>query len=197
MVVFAGGVLGSLAIQKQTHLSIFETIARLPLAELANLTSGPLSRATIGDLLAGTGAVVIGWCGSRLTLRMTFSVAAKATDLWKRTSTSMAEHRPDEKLSLEDRKKALELIDAGLEEPRSLLRRYNSVTEMLSGFAVLSLLVAHWGNALDLSIGLALGIAVIFCNVGAVRLFLRDFYGPALYRAQLVGKRPPHLSNVA
>lgn len=194
--VFVGGFSASLATQNQTHLSIIESITRVSLTEIANLSSGPLSRATVADLLAGVASVVVGWLLHRLTILCTFSVAAKATKLWKRVNEAIANHKPDPNLPLGDRKTTVELIDVALEEPRVQLRKLSSTAELLFGLAVPILFVSHWGNTLDLLIGFCLTLVAVVYQVISIRFFLRDYFGPALYRAQLIGKRAPGASNI-
>lgn len=196
LVVFAGGLFSSLAISKQTHPSVFESIARMPIAEISNIATGPLSKATVADVLAAIAAVVGGWFLCRISLRGIFSLAAKVTDLQTRTHAAIASHRPDPKLALDDRKKTLELIDLALDEPRKQLRRLSSASEMLGGLSLVSIFSGHWGGMLDMVVGVSLAAIMIGIQVASVRLFFRDYFGPALYRAQLIGKRPPEVLGV-
>lgn len=195
--VFVAGFSGALAIQSQTHLSIIESIIHVPLTEIANVSSGPLSKATVAELFAGIAAVVVGWMLHRLTIRCTFSLAANATNLWDRVSGSISVNKPDPKLPLDDRKTTMELIDISLEEPRGQLRKLSATAELLIGLAIPLVVVSYWGNILDFIIGVSFSLAAIGCQITSVRVFLRDYFGPALYKAQLIGKRAPGAANIS
>ena len=195
-VLFAAGVLGSIAVHHQTHLSIFETVAQLPLADIASLSTGPLSKATMADVLVGIAAAIIGWAYSRLTLQLVFALAARSTDLKARFAVAEAQAPIDANQPLADRQKAMELIDSSLKEPRTRLRSLGAAAELTGGFAIASLVACFWGNALDLACGTVLVFVALGIQISSVRLFLNDYLGPASYKARLQGKKPPVPSSV-
>lgn len=105
--VFAVGLGGSVAVREQTHLSIFETLARIPLSDMTSLATGPLSKAVFADVLLGIALVVGGWVFSRLMLRAVFALAARSTNLWERARASAARSPIDPEQPLADRQAAL------------------------------------------------------------------------------------------
>jgi hypothetical protein len=196
-VIFVAGFGGSLAVRQQTHLSIFETVARIPLSELISLSTGPFSKAVFADVLIGVALVTSSWIFSRLVLRTVFALAARSTNLWERARISAAQAPIDPKQSLADRQAALELIDKSLDEPRARLRSRGSAAELIGGLGLGYLLASHWGNLLDGLLGAVLALVSISLQVGSVQLFLSDYLGPAMLKAQLQGRKPTGLTSVA
>ncbi len=194
-VVFATGLGGSLAVRQQTHLSIFETVARIPLSELASLSAGPLGNAVFADVLFGIALVTSGWLFSRLVLWVVFTLAARSTNLWERASAAQTPIDPQQ--SLADRQAALDLIDKSLSEPRARLRARGAAAELLGGVGIGCLVGAYWGNVLDGLLGAVWLLVSIGLQVSSVRLFLADYLGPAMVKAQLQGRKPSGPSSVA
>lgn len=195
-IVFGAGFMGSLAVRQQTHLSIFETLARIPLSDMASLTTGPLSKAVFADVLLGVVVAAGGWLFSRVVLRCVFALAARSTDLWARVRDATAQVPIDPSLPLADRQKAMELIDASLVEPRARLRSRGAAAELLGGMGIGCLLATHWGNVLDASLGVAFALVAVGLHVSSVQLFLADYFGPALLKAQLQGKKAQLLTGI-
>lgn len=189
--VFAVGLGGSVAVREQTHLSIFETLARIPLSDMTSLATGPLSKAVFADVLLGIALVVGGWVFSRLMLRAVFALAARSTNLWERARASAARSPIDPEQPLADRQAALELIDKSLDEPRARLRSRGAAAELTASLGLGCLLAAYWGNALDGILGVALTVVAVGLQVSSVRLFLSDYLGPAMLKARVLGKKPP------
>jgi hypothetical protein len=190
-VVFAGGLMGSIAVHHQTHLSIFETLARLPLADITSLTKGPLGKASVADVMAGVAIIIAGWIFSRLTLRLVFALASRSTDLRARVAESEAQAPIDKEQSLADRQKAMELIDASLKEPRVRLRNLGAAAELTSGLAIAGFVAFHWGNVVDFLFAFAMLVTSVVIQTNSVRIFLADYFGPALFKARLQGKKAP------
>lgn len=194
--VFATGFSGSLAVRDQTHLSIVETLARVPLSNLTSLATGPLSKAIFADVLLGIALVVGGWVLARLVLRAVFALAARSTKLWERAGASAAQSPLDLTQSLSDRQAALDLIEKSLDEPRSRLRVRAAAAEVTAGFGIGCLAATYWGNVLDGLLGAFLLMLLIALQVSSVRLFLADFLGPAIVKARLLGREPPIPTSV-
>ena len=132
VVVFAVGFVGSVSVQQQTHLSIIETIASIPVSDLTSLSLG---KALLADVLLGISLVFMGWIFSRLVLRTIFSFAARSTELWERMQGSGASQHSYHLQSFSERQTALEYIDKSLSEPRARLRSLCAVAEFLGGLA--------------------------------------------------------------
>lgn len=196
VLVFTAGFVGSLAVHQQTHLSIFETIARIPLSDLTSLSNGPLGKAVFADVLLGIALAFLGWCFSRVVLRTTFALAARSTNLWERARTSTTNAPSDPHQSLSERQTALELIDKSLIEPRARLRSRCAAAELLGGLGIGCLIGAHWGNLLDVLLGTVMTVASVGLQVSAVQLFISDYLGPAMLKAKLQGRKPPDPTGV-
>ena len=76
------------------------------------------------------------------------------------------------------------------------MRSLGSAAEMAGGLGVAGLIAAHWGNVLDGALGVVLVLVALGLQVSAVRVFLADYFGPALYKARLQGKKPPTASTI-
>lgn len=191
LLIFAAGFLGSIALSNQTHLSIFESVARLNLSGLADLKSGPLSTASLANLFVGAGLVLVGLVAARILLWLVFAAASKATDLHKRASAARTTSMVKPSDPIADRQAMVALIDSSLEQPRSQIRAINTAMELSLALAIGFIAVAWWGNRLDVAIGLTLLLASVVLGIVSVRLFLAEYFGPAMLRAQLQGRRTP------
>lgn len=196
-VLFVAGLIGSIAVHHKTQTSVFATIAQYPLADIASLSTGPMSKATFADVLVGLAAVLLGWGLTRIGLRQIFSLAARLTDLWANVKRSELRMSINADQPLTDRQKALELIDGALKEPRARLRSINALAELTCGIGIASLVSSYWGNWIDAAIGGASLIASLALQVVAVRFFLAEYLGPALSKARLQAKKPPGPSSAA
>jgi len=193
-VVFAAGFLVSLAIQRQTHLSILETLSCVPLTDFATFEKGFLAKATSANAMWAIGLTIVAVLLSKTLTRLAYMLVDRATGASKRAA--QLDRAWLKGLSIEERKAALELIDAGLAEPRGRLRSMTSINELLSGIGIAFAVAAHWGNVLDGTIsGVAL-VSAACSHLLAIQIFLGDYFGPALTRAQLQGKRVPHIATV-
>ena len=191
VVVFAVGFVGSVSVHHQTHISIFETIARIRVSELTSLSSGLIGKAVLADVLLGSSLVLIGWIFTRLVLRTIFSLAAALTDLWERMQISAPSPHIHSLQSLSELQTALEIIDKLLSEPRARLRSLCAAAELLGGLGVGCLVAAFWGNILDGILGAAISIVAIGLQVSAVQLFIGDYLGLAMLKAKLQGRKAP------
>jgi len=194
-VLFGAGLIGSIAVHRKTQASVFGTIAQYPLADIASLSTGPLSKATIADVMVALAAVFLGWGITRIGLQRIFAMAARMTDLWENIEKSELRMPIKEDQPLADRQKALELIDGSLKEPRARLRSINALAELTCGIGVASLASSYWGNWIDAAIGGTSLIASLALQVVAVRFFLAEYLGPALSKARIQGKKPPGPSS--
>jgi len=190
-VLFLAGFVGSVVVHKQTHLSIFESIANLPLASFTSLSSGPLGEATLADVMVASAVIVGSWIYSRTSLRLIFSLASRSTDLMNRVTVAQAQAPVSPLQPVEERQKAVELVESSLIETRTRLKSMSAVAEMVGGLGVSALVAGYWGNALDLTLGVLLSSGAFLLHISTVRLFLSEYFGPALFKARLQGKQPP------
>lgn len=192
VIVFGIGFIGSLAIKNQTHLSILETVASLPLNDLTSFSIGPFREAIFADVLVGIFLAASGWFVSRVLLRIIFGLAARSTNLWKRVTES--ELPIGRSQSLAERLQLVELIDSSLIETRAHLRSLSAGSELLCALVVGCLLASHWGNVLDVLGGVVSLATALIVNAASVRIFLADYFGPSLLKAQLQGKKASSLN---
>ncbi len=194
--VFAVGFVCSVSVNQQTHLSIIETIASIPVSELTSFSNGLLGKAVLADVLIGISLTLIGWIFSRLVLRTIFALAARSTDLWERMQISGTTPHIHPLQSLSERQTALEFIDRSLSEPRARLRSLCATAELLGGLGVGCLIAAFWGNILDGILGVAICSIAVGLQVSAVQFFIADYLGPAMLKAKLQGRKAPEPSGV-
>ena len=189
-IVFIAGFGGSVTVRQQTHLSIFETMAQIPLSELVSLSIGLFSKAVFADVLFGVALMARGWILSRVLLWTVFSLAARSTDLWERARVSAMQTPIDPQQPLADRQSALELIEKSLSEPRARLRSRGAAAELIGGLGLGYLIAAYWGNIIDGLLGTVLVLISAGLQVGSVQLFLAEYLGPAMLKARLQGRKP-------
>lgn len=191
LVIFLVGVGASLAVKTQTHLSIVETIARVKVADLSSLSSGPLASTTLGDLLLGIGAVAVAWIASRVAIRSIFALAARGTNLWARATEAVARTSDIRVDSMADRQATINFLDESLKETRIRLKGKSALSELTMGLAIIFIATFQWGNSLDLVCGTLILTLSVALHMSTVSTFLSDYFGIALYKSQLQGKRPP------
>ena len=189
--LFLAAFVGSVAVHKQTHLSIFESISNISLASFASLSSGALSGATLADVMTATAVCVGGWVYSRVALRSIFFMASRSTDLMTRIVAAQKQAPLDPQQALHERQKAVALVESSLIETRTRLKAMGAAAEFVGGVGLAALTAFYWGNVLDLTVGVAFCFAAFTLQVSTVRLFLSEYFGPALFKAHLQGKQPP------
>ncbi|MES2584319.1 MAG: hypothetical protein V4627_16465 [Pseudomonadota bacterium] len=192
--IFAAGFLISLVIQNQTHLSALESLAVVPLSELITFDKGLLSKATTGNILWALIATLVGITFSKGLLRLAYTLVDRATGA-SATAASL-----DKSwlygLSIEERNAAVELVESGLTEPRSRLRAYTSINELLVGIGFVCIAAAFWGNILDGVVGGLALVGALFSHMVSIHIFLTDYYGAALSKAHLQGKKIPDIAKL-
>ena len=134
-VVFVTGFFVSLAIQRQTHLSILETLAVVPLSEFVTFDKGVLSKAMVGNVLWALFATFIGVALSKGLIRLAYGIVQRATGAG--TKAASLDKSWVVGLSIEERTSALELVESGLTEPRTRLRTLTSLNELLVGIGAI------------------------------------------------------------
>jgi len=183
---------GAIATRNQTHLSIIETLLNVPLKSLNFDDKGFLAAAMIQDAAWGILFTAIGWLISSFALRKMFNWIAKLIKFNARVILP----QPGEKISVDEIKTSLELLDTALSSPRKRLHKLNSASELFFGCAAAGLAATYWGNILDFAIAATLLVAAIALHGLAIKIFLSDYLGPALYKASLLGKKLPTLHEI-
>lgn len=191
LVLFVFGLIGSIAVKHQTHLSALESLSNIRLGELIDFKSPLLKDATVANVFIGIGLVLAGWIIARALIWLTFTLASKATNLSKNIPQHPANIAQDELVPPNDRQQMVALIEASLEIPRVRLRAMNALVELSGGMAAGCAVVSIWGNATDIVASIIFLFTAICISIFAVKLFFNEYFGPALYIAQLQGKPPP------
>lgn len=191
LVVFGAGFLGALSVGVQTNSSILQAIAKLEFSKLASVGEGPLAHATIGDALSGVALVTIGWILSRGFLWLVFEFAARSTDLRRRVVADQRHETEMRSLQVGDRQAVVALLESSLQETRGRLRVFGAFAELLFGLSAGSAIAFIRGNIIDLLIGLAFFIVALMLHVIAVRIFLAEYFGAALLKSKIQGRKPP------
>lgn len=184
--------IGVIASRNQTHLSIFETIAKISIKDLSFEDGGFFASALIEDALWGILFAFLGWVGSRIALKVMFNWIAKLVNF---DAKAIPLPQKDQR-SIEDIKAITELLNESIAPIKKRLNTLSSLSEALFGCAFASLAAYHWGNALDLVIFFGLFIVATILHGIAIKIFLSDYLGPALYKSGLLGIKPPHLNEV-
>ncbi len=191
LVLFAFGCVGSIAVKHQTHLSVLESLSYIRLGELIDFKSPLLKDATVANVLIGIGLALAGWIIARALIWLTFTLASKATNLSKNIPQPPANAANGVLAPPADRHQMVALIEASLEIPRVRLRAMNAFVELSGGMAAGCAIASIWGNAIDMVASIAFLLTAICIGIFAVTLFFNEYFGPALYIAQLQGKPPP------
>jgi hypothetical protein len=187
--------ISSLAVTHQTHKSILESILRIELAHLTAIDSPLLKNSNVGTVAAGLAAAIAGLFLSPLLLRIVFALATRSTSIFQRAKESSLASAGIH-LDFEKRKAAADLLSSSLEQPRRRLRAYNSTVEVLTATSVLFLVLAYWGNILDVLTAIAAGLFALLLTVRSTLFFLSDYFGPAMVKAELEGRRPPSAEDL-
>lgn len=193
-IVFGAGFLLSLSIQQQTHLSILETLAVVPLSDFSTLDKGFLAKATGANVMWAMLATLTAVALSKGMIRLAYGVVDRATGASKRAA--QLDRGWVAGLPIEERKAALDLVESGLAESRTRLRAMTGMNEILIGVSAMFAVSAVWGNALDGSISAVTLIAATCTHLMAIYVFLTDYYGPALAKAQLQGRSLPRITSL-
>lgn len=195
LAVFGVAVLCSLVADCHEYLSVIESLARMPVSEIIDLDYGPISELVVWNIFAGIFATYGAALAKHLITSVLFSQVAKITKFRDKTEAAVRAFPPSQLMSLKDRKRALEIIDAGLEGPKKNLKNFACIAEMFYGFSLVFLFACYWGNILDLMLSVFFGTLAIFLAIKSVFVFLREYFAPALFRSQLVGGRAPDMSD--
>jgi hypothetical protein len=189
--VFLIGFVLSIFAVAHDYKSVTESIVRMPLDGLFNMNAGWLSGSTILNLAFGVFAAILAAFGSHLALRVVFLVAAKSVDYDKRIADSLRKNALENVNTIQERKEAIEFVEAAMEEPRSKLRKLNASAEALIGIGFALLISAYWGNILDTLLGGVVTLVAFLIHVRSVQIFLSETLALIMVKNQLLGKPAP------
>jgi len=193
-VVFVIGFLISLAVQHRTHLSALETLAVIPLLEFTDANGGFFSKSTVGNVLWAFSSTLAVIFLSKIFIRLAYELVDRATKASEKAKSLSGDWISS--LSIEERKAALDLVSSGMIEPRARLQTLTAINELLIAVGVIFSVAAFFGGILDLSVGGVAFVSAFFSHVFSIKIFLTDYYGAALVKAQLQGRPPPHIRKI-
>lgn len=193
--LFFFGFIASLLICADCTLSVIQAVLRLEIKPLIFLDSEIYKGATILNLLAGCAAAVTAVVLSRISLRITFSAICKLINYEQRVDSAFRDS-PFKTSPLKERKEALDFLEIGAAPLRNKLQFFNTVTELLSGAALVLLIAAFWGTWIDALAGFFLLMGLFIVQAFSIHLFLSQYLPIAISRAQLLGKPIPRATDI-
>lgn len=191
--LFIYSALFFLAYRVSGDASALAYLSSVPVADFTSLLSPFLKLAVIGDLFVGIGVVAGSLVYSKFVMWVLLSVALRSTSLVSRiNSIPMISGA----LTLAERMQAVELTKSSLEKPVKRIRAINRWGEFLGGCGFLAAILGLYNSRLDFLAGLLLVFISFSLLVCAVKVFLSDYFGLAMYVARLEGRSMPGLSDV-
>lgn len=148
VIIFSFGVLVSITIKDQTHLSVFESILNIKFSKFVSI-SELLKEIILLDFVFGLFIVFCGWAFSRLVLRCFLFLAARSTKLWEKINSNQPQYDFPKNISISERKEAVEWIDSIITDSRSRIKNINFNSELYAGISIGLLLAFFWGNIID------------------------------------------------
>lgn len=191
MILLLTGFTGVAVVEKQTHLSIAETLSSLNLVSLFEKDSVLLKNATILNFVCGVALVFLAWVVSRTLIKIQFSLAKRGANLSQRVNDLLPERKDLRSMSMSERQDEIAILEKYMESPKEKLKRINNLCEVSSGFGIFFLLAFIKGNFLDVFLG-AIGLIIaIATSTISVRIFFKEYYGAALFISHLQGRNHP------
>lgn len=191
-----GFVLSAIALDHE-YKSIFESLANLKLSETISFQGGILSKSTVANFLWGFATSLAGLLTSRLSLRVIFNFANKMVPLRSKIEAAHADSPFKAKpLTLAEKKEAVEFIDSSLLETKTQLQSLNAAAELCAGLFVALIVGSYWGNLIDFGLGMIFGVMLVSIQIKSLLIFLNEYIGGAISKAQVLGKSPPDLAKL-
>jgi hypothetical protein len=196
-VLFAVGFAFSAIALDHEYKSIFESLASLKLSEAISFDNGILSKSTVANFLWGLACSFAGLIISRLTLRFIFNFTNKIVPVRSKIEAAHIDSPFKNKAAtLTEKKEIIEFIDSSLSETRAQLQQLNAAAELCAGLFISLVAASYWGNIIDLGLGIFFGSMLVGIQIRSLFIFLNDYIGGAIFRAQVLGKSPPDLTKL-
>lgn len=177
VIIFLFGILISISIKNQTHLSISESIFNINISKLYSI-SELIKEIILMDLFFGLFLVFSGWIFTRLILRIFLYLAARSTDLWKKINSNQPQFNFSKTISISERKEAVEWIDFITSDSKNKMKNINFNSEILAGISIGLIIASYWGNKIDFLAFLVMISASIFLCLKSISIFISDYLGP-------------------
>lgn len=189
-VVFLGGFSASLSIEKSKD-SIASAFFSFKLVDVTGISTGFLKDSTGFNLIAALVAVLVAILISKGLVYVIFKIVNKSTNINNRIQA--IDKNWANSLSIDDRKTALEIIDAATSDARNKLRTMAGFNELVAGFFAITLAASLCTGIVDFLTSLLLVVVSIISHAMSFYVFLDEYYGLAATKAQLLGKSLPKI----
>lgn len=183
-IIFLFGILISIAIKNQTHLSISESILNIHASKLYSI-SELLKEIILMDLFFGLFLVFSGWLFTRIILRSFLCLAARSTDLWGKINSNQPQYNFPKTISISERKEAVEWIDFITSDSKIKMKNINFNSEILAGISIGLMIAFYWGNIIDFLAFLIIILSSIFLCLKSISIFISDYLGPQSVKSML------------
>jgi len=148
------------------------------------------------SLLAGFMLVLISWVATQLLINCLFSVVASVTKVWERADKIRRGFVPaNEPISVPERQALIQFLDLSLSEPKKALQNLNAAVELILALSIVCMLTGLRGSRLDLLLFAIFLIGAVVVGAVSIHLFLADYFGLSLLRAELLGRKRPTPSS--
>jgi hypothetical protein len=98
-------------------------------------------------------------------------------------------------MSVPERQGLIQFLDLSLSEPKKALQKLNATVEISLAASIVCMLTGLRGSRLDLLLFAIFLISSVIVGAVSVHLFLADYFGLSLLRAELLGRKRPTPSS--
>lgn len=194
--VFGISVLFSEASRQPSHTSIVKSILSYEATRLFFGRNSMVANMQVMSLLAGFMLVLVSWVATQLLINCLFSVVASVTKVWERADKIRRGFVPaNEPISVPERQALIQFLDLSLSEPKKALQNLNAAVELILALSIVCMLTGLRGSRLDLLLFAIFLIGAVVVGAVSIHLFLADYFGLSLLRAELLGRKRPTPSS--
>lgn len=194
--VFAIGVIFSEAARKPLYTSIAKSILSYEASRIFFGQNSMVANMQVMSLLAGLLLVLVSWGATQLLINFLFSVVASVTKVWDRVDRIKRNFvTTNAPMSVPERQGLIQFLDLSLSEPKKALQKLNATVEISLAASIACMLTGIRGSSLDLLLFAIFLISSVIVGAVSVHLFLADYFGLSLLRAELLGRKRPTPSS--
>lgn len=187
--IFFFGLTSSLAIEKDRLTPAIDTISELRLSEFASISAGFFKEATVLNITFGCLAVISALTLSFALTRFLTYIINKSTNFLEKAKS--LDRSWTKNLNIEDRKNAIEFIDQGISDARTRIQHFSGCGELAAGISATLIACSLFTGTKDFGVSMAIFFMAVLLHGVKMHIFFKDFFGPALTKAQLQGKSVP------
>jgi len=182
-----------LANRAKDQESLFAFLWSTPTSQITSTSSNLLGQSVVGDLISAFGVVASSVMITKICYHLLFALALRSTSILEKLKSAK---KDAELMSFSSRKEAIDLAKSSLEAPGKRIRSANRMTEFVCGIALQTLVMAISNTMLELFTGLLLAFFFLGLLIHSVRLFISEYFGLAMYIANLEGKPTPNPNTI-